>query len=134
MARKYFLLPALVGGVLFCAGVGPRAQEIVAFPKDKNNFYIEAVTNVALRKKPPNYGYIFISNRDEVIAVINKGEKVKVRDKKILKTFFGNDIWVKVRRTEQEKKIEGWSYFGSDSRSPHFRLVEEKKEEKPEEE
>jgi hypothetical protein len=134
MARKQFLLSALVGSVLFYTGVGLRAQEIVAFPKDKNNFYIEAVTNVPLRKKPPNYGYIFISNRDEVIAVINKGEKVKVRDKKILKTFFGDDIWVKVRRTEQEKKIEGWSYFGSEGLSPHFRLVEEKKEEKPEEE
>jgi len=123
MWRKRILLSALAGSMVLCTSFALLAQEMAILPKDRATFTIEAVTDVPMRKKPPNSGYLFIAGPGEAVAVIKAGERVKVLRKKVIKTFFGNDIWVRVKRIEQEKKPEGWVFWGSEETSPDFRLA-----------
>jgi len=126
MLRKCLVLSALAGSVVLCTSFALFAQETAILPEDRDTFTIEAVTDVPMRKKPPNAGYIFIYSPGDMVAVIKAGEKVKVQRRKIVKTFFGNEVWVRVKRIEQEKKPEGWIYWGSEEASqasPDFRRV-----------
>ena len=100
-----------------------QGQEAAILPKERLNVTVEAVTDVPMRKRPPNLGYLFIFAPGETVGVVKKGEKVKINGKKFVKTFFGDDVWVKVKRVGQEKKPEGWVYFGSGGISPYFQLV-----------
>jgi hypothetical protein len=98
------------------------AQEgAIRLPQGHTNLIVEAITDVPLRRTPPNRGYIFITGPRDIIGFIEKGEKVKVQGKKVLRTFFGDDIWVRVKRVNQEKKAGGWVYFGTPDSSPYFR-------------
>ena len=123
MLSKRLALSALASSLMLCTSFALFAQETVILPKDRSNFTLEAVTDVPMRRRPPNYGYIFISSPEESLALIKKGEKVKMRGKKVIRTFFGDDTWIKVRQTEQGKKAEGWVYFGSGDTSLYFRLA-----------
>jgi len=137
MPRKRAMLSALAGSWLLYSSLplyaqeqeavqeqeADQEQEAAILPKERLNVTVEAVTDVPMRKRPPNLGYLFISAPGETIGVVKKGEKVKINGKKFVKTFFGDDVWVKVKRVGQEKKPEGWVYFGSGGLSPYFQLV-----------
>jgi hypothetical protein len=123
-SKRVVVLALVAGGWTLCSRLTLLAQEeAVRMPKERVSFTAEAVADVPLRKKPPNLGYLFISGAGDTIGVIQKGEKIKVRGRKVIRTFFGDDIWVRVKRTNQEKKTEGWAYFGTPESSPYFRRV-----------
>ncbi len=118
-------LPALVvAGWTLCIIFTSGAQETVSLiPKERTSFTVEAITDVPIRRRPPNWGYIFLAGPGDTTGVIKKGEKVKVKGKKVIRTFFGEDIWVKLKQTNQGKKSGSWAYFGTKDASPYFRLA-----------
>jgi len=117
-----FVLTLLVSGWLLCSGL-LLARETARMPKEHANFTAEVTTAVVLRTKPPNLGYLFITGPGKGIGLLEKGEKVKVRGKKVIRTFFGDDIWVRVSRLNQGKSGEAWAYFGTPDSSPYFHRV-----------
>lgn len=143
MPRKRAMLSALMGSWLLCAHLPlfaqeqetaqgqettqeeetAQEQETTILPKARLNVNVEVVADVPMKKRPPSLGYMFISAPGETIGIIKKGEKVKIIGRKAVKTFFGTDIWVKVKRVNQAKKPEGWVYFGDGDLSPYFQLL-----------
>jgi hypothetical protein len=119
---RLVVLTFVMSGGILCSGL-LLAREAVRMPKERVNFTAEATTTVLLRKKPPNLGYLFITGPGNGIGLLEKGEKVKVRGRKVIKTFFGDDVWVRVSRLNQEKKGEAWAYYGTPESSLYFRRI-----------
>ena len=122
---KRLVLPSLVvAGWTLCLSFTSGAQgTAILIPKERKSFTVEAIADVPIRRRPPNWGYVFLTGPGDTIGVIKKGEKVKVQGKKVIRTFFGEDIWVKFKQTNQGKKTEGWAYFGTKDASPYFQLA-----------
>jgi hypothetical protein len=123
-SARLVVLTLIVAGWILCSRVTLRAREVVPMPKDRVNFIVEATTTVLLRRKPPNLGYLFIGSPGRGVGLLEKGERVRVKGRKIVKTFFGDDIWVRVSRLNQEEKT-AWAYFGTPESSPYFRRVKQ---------
>jgi len=121
--RMVVLTLLVVGGWTLCSSLPLLARAAVPMPKGPGNFTAEATTTVLLRRKPPNLGYLFIAGPGNAVGLLEKGEKVKVGKRKVIRTFFGDDIWVRVSRLNPEKKGEGWVYFGTAESSPSFRRI-----------
>jgi hypothetical protein len=123
-STRTVVLSFVVGVLLLCSSLTPLAREAVRMPKERVSFIAEATTTVLLRRRPPNLGYLFIAGPGNGIGLLEKGERVKVKGRKIIRTFFGDDIWVRVSRLNQEEK-EAWAYFGTPESSPYFRRVKQ---------
>jgi acyl-CoA synthetase (AMP-forming)/AMP-acid ligase II len=76
----------------------------------KNTTYI-AMGQINLRATPPSGLFYSLG---AIIGVINRGDKVLIKEISLIKTLLGKHYWAKIEKTDPvtHKTISGWIYVG----------------------